>query len=49
MSGSTSRVRSERLITSEPLKGTRIGVEVATHVAGTMEFASGAIVSIAIK
>jgi predicted dehydrogenase len=47
VSGSTSRVRSERLITSEPLKGTRIGVEVATHVAGTMEFASGAIVSIA--
>src|SRR6478672_5344063 len=47
VSGSTSRVRSERLITSEPLKGTRIDVEVATHVAGTMEFASGAVVSIA--
>ena len=47
VSGSTSRVRSERLITSEPLKGTKIDVEVATHVAGTMEFASGAIVSIA--
>jgi predicted dehydrogenase len=47
VSGSTSRVRGERLITSEPLKGTKIDVEVATHVAGTMEFASGAIVSIA--
>ena len=47
VSGSTSRVRSERLITSEPLKGTKIDVEVATHVAGTMEFASGAVVSIA--
>lgn len=47
VSGSTSRVRSERLITSEPLKGTKIDVEVATHVAGTMEFSSGAIVSIA--
>jgi predicted dehydrogenase len=47
VSGSTSRVRSERLITSEPLKCTRIDVEVATHVAGTMEFASGAVVSIA--
>jgi predicted dehydrogenase len=47
VSGSTSRVRSERVITSEPLKGTKIEVEVATHVAGTMEFASGAIVSIA--
>jgi predicted dehydrogenase len=47
VSGSASRVRSERLIASEPLRGTKIDVEVATHVAGTMEFASGAIVSIA--
>jgi predicted dehydrogenase len=47
VSGSTSRVRSERVISSEPLKGTKIDVEVATHIAGTMEFVSGAIVSIA--
>ena len=39
--------RTERTITSEPLKGTRIPVEVATHVAGTLEFVSGATVSIA--
>ncbi len=47
VSGATSRVRGERLVTSEPLKGTKIPVEVATHVAGTLEFASGAVVSIA--
>ncbi|MEJ1159420.1 Gfo/Idh/MocA family protein [Prosthecomicrobium sp. N25] len=47
--GSTSRIRTERLVTSEPMKGTMIPVEVATHVAGTLEFASGAIVSIAMS
>jgi len=41
----TARVRDERLITSEPLKGTRIPVEVATHAAGTLEFVSGALVT----
>jgi predicted dehydrogenase len=45
----TSRVRAERVIGSEPLRGTRIPVEVATHVAGTLGFASGAIVSIAMS
>src|SRR5689334_11602033 len=44
--GSTARPRAERLITSQPLNGTRIPVEVATHVAGLLEFASGAVVSI---
>jgi predicted dehydrogenase len=33
----------ERTIQSLPLKGDVVGVEVATHVAGTLEFASGAI------
>jgi len=33
----------ERLITSQPKLGTRIPVEVPTHVAGTMEFANGAV------
>ena len=47
--GSTARPRAERLITSEPMKGTRIPVEVPTHVAGNLEFASGAVVSIAMS
>ncbi len=33
----------ERTITSEPLKGTKIQVEVPTHVSGTLEFHSGAL------
>jgi predicted dehydrogenase len=41
----TSRLRDERLITSEPLKGTKIPVEVATHAAGTLQFVSGAVVT----
>jgi predicted dehydrogenase len=47
--GSTARPRAERLILSEPMKGTLIPVEVATHVAGTLEFVSGAVVSIAMS
>jgi predicted dehydrogenase len=47
--GSTARPKSERLVTSEPMNGTLIPVEVATHVAGTLEFASGAVVSIAMS
>jgi predicted dehydrogenase len=47
--GSTARPKSERLVTSEPMKGTLIPVEVATHVAGTLEFESGALVSIAMS
>ena len=46
VAGLASRMRSERLITSEPLNGTMMKVEVATHVAGTMEFHSGALVTI---
>jgi predicted dehydrogenase len=42
-------MRKERTITSEPLKGTVIPVEVATHVAGMLEFDSGAVVSIAMS
>jgi predicted dehydrogenase len=49
VTGVATRARSERLITSEPLKGTLIPVEVATHVAGTLEFVSGATVSIAMS
>jgi predicted dehydrogenase len=47
--GTTSRIRKERLINSEPMKGTLIPVEVDTHVAGTLEFVSGALVSIAMS
>lgn len=49
VSGITSRVRDTRTITSEPLRGQTIPVEVATHVAGTMEFVNGAVVSIAMS
>jgi hypothetical protein len=49
VSGSTGIARPTRTITSEPLKGTVVPVEVATHVAGTLELASGAIVSIAMS
>ena len=44
--GSVAKPRLERLVTSEPLNGTLIPVEVATHVAGLLEFESGAVVSI---
>ncbi len=36
----------ERIATSEALMGTRLPVEVNTHVAGTLEFESGAIASL---
>ena len=44
--GSTARPRSERLVTSQPMNGALIPVEVDTHVAGTLEFESGAVISI---
>ena len=44
--GSTARPRSERLVTSAPMNGTLIPVEVSTHVAGMLEFESGAVVGI---
>lgn len=46
VAGITSRARAERLVTSEPLKGTRVPVEVATHVTGTLEFVAGPVVTI---
>jgi predicted dehydrogenase len=45
VSGVTTRMRTERVITSQPLAGTRIPVEVATHVTGTLLFVSGAAVA----
>jgi predicted dehydrogenase len=49
VSGVATRARAQRVISSEPLKGTPIAVEVATHVAGTLEFVGGAVVSIAMS
>jgi predicted dehydrogenase len=45
----TARARKERLVTSEPLKGTRVPVEVATHAAATLEFVGGAVVTVAMS
>lgn len=46
VAGATARPRDQRPITSEPLKGQTIQVEVPTHVAGLLSFASGAVVTI---
>jgi predicted dehydrogenase len=46
VSGMATRLRGERLVASEPLKGARIPVEVATHVAGMLAFVGGALVSV---
>ncbi len=43
--GTAARTRLERVVSSKPLAGSRIPVEVATHVMGTLMFASGAAVS----
>ena len=43
VSGSARVTFPKRTITSEPLRGTVIKVDVPTHVAGTLEFANGAI------
>ncbi len=49
VAGMTARSRDRRTITSQPLAGQAIEVEVATHVAGTLRFASGAVVAIAMS
>jgi predicted dehydrogenase len=41
VSGSAQSAFPERVITSEPLAGTKIPVETPTHVTGVMDFASG--------
>jgi predicted dehydrogenase len=41
----TARARAERTITSQPLAGQQIPVEVATHAAATLEFVSGPVVT----
>lgn len=46
VSGSARITFPERLITSQPKYGTRVKVEVPTHVAGVLDFACGAIATI---
>ena len=43
VSGSAQKGQAERLITSEPHDGEIIKVDVPTHVAGVLDFASGAV------
>jgi predicted dehydrogenase len=45
VSAITSRARATRTITSQPLAGTKIPVEVATHAAATLAFVSGPVVT----
>ena len=49
VAGVATTPRSTRTITSEPKKGEVIPVHVPTHVAGTLEFVSGAAVTIAMS
>jgi predicted dehydrogenase len=46
VTGSAQTSFPERLITSQPLAGQRIPVEVPTHVTGTLDFACGAVATI---
>ena len=46
VSGSARMTFPERIATSEALMGQRLPVEVNTHVAGTLEFESGAIATV---
>ena len=46
VTGSVRATYAERTITSEPLNGTKIEVEVPTHVSGTVDFESGAIATV---
>jgi predicted dehydrogenase len=49
VTGATARPRNERLVTSEPMNGRLIPVQVQTHATGTLEFASGALVTFAMS
>lgn len=44
--GSTAKGFGQRVITSKPLNGTVVDVEVVTHVVGILNFASGAVATI---
>jgi predicted dehydrogenase len=49
IAGVATMMRKERVIGSEPRRGQKIPVETPTHIAGTMEFASGVAISIAMS
>ena len=46
VTGSAQISFPERTITSEPKRGTKITVDVPTHIAGVMDFASGAVATL---
>lgn len=46
VSGSARITYLERTITSEPLNGTKVKVEVPTHVTGAVNFANGAVATV---
>ncbi len=46
VAGATKVTFPERLITSEPLKGTRVEVKTPTHLTGTVDFHNGAIATV---
>lgn len=46
VAGFVGRAFDRRTITSQPLAGTEVAVEIDTHVAASLEFASGAIASL---
>ncbi len=46
VTGSAQISFAERLITSQPHYGTKVKVEVPTHVAGVLDFASGAVATL---
>ncbi len=49
VSAMTSMPKKERTITSLPRRGQKIPVQVATHAAGILEFASGALVQVSMS
>ena len=49
VAGMTARSRDRREITSQPLAGQTIQVDIATHVAGTLRFVCGAVATIAMS
>jgi len=46
VTGSAKKTFAYRTITSEPKKGTKVKVEVPTHIAGVMDFANGAVATL---
>lgn len=49
VSAMSSRLRAERMVTSEPKKGQVMPVKVDTHVTGSLGFANGAIVQVGLS